>query len=294
MAVLAIVLFVLAASLAGVQPGFIGETRAATQDARRPHSDPLWTHIFQVIDKLNARPPKVPLVYLLGGSSAVDSTISDKSWAAQVRRLGHRRVRTYNFGSTTQTYAQDIIVVNHLPALPSIVLIGVNLGRYTAYAPHTYARAWPAGIPSAGGSSAQGRSVKVVLTNAQKTQYVRAWLKIRYPLFKQHFAGNTAQLELLIAMCQTRGLHPVLLELPLNLPMVRHALDKPRKRYRDSCRALAKKYGIPKIDFLSKVHLVSSDFADLFHLVEPGRVKWQLRLSKTVVSLLERYDMDSR
>ena len=294
MAVLAIVLFVLVASLAGVQPGFIGEARAATQDARRPHSDPLWTHIFQVIDKLNARPPKVPVVYLLGGSSAVDSTISDKSWAAQVRRLDHRRVRTYNFGSTTQTYAQDIIVVNHLPALPSIVLIGVNLGRYTAYAPHTYARAWPAGIPSAGGSSAQGRGVKVVLTNAQKTQYVRAWLKIRYPLFKQNFAGNTAQLELLIAMCQTRGLHPVLLELPLNLPMVRHALDKPRNMYRDSCRALAKKYGIPKLNFLRKVHLVSSDFADLFHLVEPGRVKWQLKLSKTVVSLLERYDMDSR
>jgi len=38
---------------------------------------------------------------------------------------------------------------------------------------------------------------------------------------------------------------------------------------------------------------VSSDFADLFHLVEPGRVKWQLRLSKTVVSLLARYGMES-
>jgi len=50
---------------------------------------------------------------------------------------------------------------------------------------------------------------------------------------------------------------------------------------------------IPKINFLKRTHLVSSDFADLFHLVEPGRVKWQLRLSKTVVSLLARYGMES-
>ena len=36
---------------------------------------------------------------------------------------------------------------------------------------------------------------------------------------------------------------------------------------------------------------MSGDFYDLFHMVEPGRVKWQLRLSKTVVSLLEHYGM---
>ena len=291
-AVVAVVLVVLAASLAGVLNSYTGEARAATQSARRPHSDALWTHIFQVIAKLNANPPKVPLVYLLGGSSAVDSTVSDQSWTTQVGRLVHRRVRAYNFGSTTQTYAQDVTIVNHLPTLPSIVLIGVNLGRYTGSVARAV-RAWPAGTRPADGSGGQARSVTVVLSDAQKRQYVRAWLRIRYPLFKQNFAGNAAQLELLVSICQARGLHPVLLELPLNLPIVRHAFDKPRVQYRDSCRALAKKYTIPKINFLKRTHLVSSDFADLFHLVEPGRVKWQLRLSKTVVSLLARYGMES-
>ena len=132
-----------------------------------------------------------------------------------------------------------------------------------------------------------------VLTDAEKRQFVRAWLQLRYPLFQQYFAGNVAKLGQLISTCQTLGLHPVLLELPLNLPIVGHAFDKPRARYRDSCRKLAKQYGIPKIDFLTRVHLVSGDFYDLFHLLEPGRVKWQLRLSKTVVSLLQRYDMAS-
>ena len=58
---------------------------------------------------------------------------------------------------------------------------------------------------------------------------MRWWLADRYPLFKENFAGNTAELEQLIVACQARGLHPVLLELPLNLPIVRHAFDKPRK-----------------------------------------------------------------
>ena len=58
---------------------------------------------------------------------------------------------------------------------------------------------------------------------------MRWWLADRYPFFKENFAGNAAELDQLIATCQTRGLHPVLLELPLNLPIVGHAFDKPRK-----------------------------------------------------------------
>jgi hypothetical protein len=85
----------------------------------------------------------------------------------------------------------------------------------------------------------------------------------------------------------------VLVEMPLNQPIIGHAFDAACKTYRDSCRALAKKYGIPNIDFVDKLHLVNGDFYDLFHLIEPGRVKWQLRLSKTVVSLLARYGMES-
>ena len=299
-----LVLAALATFLAGSLPGLhrliVGDARAAS---RRPAPPQDMAYIFKVIASLNAKPPTVPVVYLLGGSAARECTISDKSWKLQVHRVGRTRVRTVNFGSNGQTYAQDFVIVNKLPAVPSIVLIGVGLGRYMQLPSEG---ATPSGGQSttrlgprpdtrlAGPSYCQHHySANNMLTDAQKRAYVRWWLTQRYQIFKEYSKGNMADLGQLITMCQTRGLHPVLVELPINLPIVGHAFDKPRRAYRDNCRALAKKYGIPNIDFVRKTHLVSRDFADLFHLIQPGRVKWQLRLSKTVVSLLARYGMDS-
>jgi hypothetical protein len=296
------VALLLAVSLVGLQRAMIGDAQAAE---RKPSYSADWLHILQVIAAVDANPPKVPAVYLLGGSAARESTISDRSWTAQVRRLGGPRVRTYTLGSNGQSYAQDITIVSRLPAVRSIVLIGVGLGRYV---PRTAGAATQVGEQPAGGPGPRPGamrsvvgynqhhySVTHILTYAQKRSFVRWWRRYRYPLFKQDFAGNAAELEQLIVTCQKRSnLYPVLLEEPLNLQIVGHLLDKPRDQCRDSCRALAKKYGIPKIDFLSKVGLVSGDFYDMSHLVEPGRVKWQRQLSKTVISLLKRYDMDSR
>ena len=294
-ALLALALLV-AVSLVSLQLSLSAEARAAV---RRPTGSPDWKHIYQVIANLNHRLPKVPVVYLVGGSAARECTISDSSWAAEVRRIGGPRLRTVELGSNGQNYYQDIDIVHRLPSVPSIVLIGIGLGRYVPQPMRPATRgveqstAGPGERPGARTSSSSYQqhhySVRHILSDPKKRQFVRWWLADRYPAFKLNFAGNTAQLELLIQACQVRGLHPVLLEMPLNLPIVGRTLDRPRKMYTDSCRALAKKYGIPKIDFLKKVHLVSGDFFDMSHLVEPGRVKWQLRLSKTVVSLLKRY-----
>jgi hypothetical protein len=288
----------LAVSLVVLQrPSSVGASAAE----RRPSNAADWTHVFRVIRTLKRKPPKVPVIYLLGGSAARECTISDRAWAAEVRYIGGHRVRTFNLGSSGQTYAQSTTVVKLLPAVPSVVLIGVNLGRYM---PQPVILATRGGEPLTPGAPAAARRargyeqhqyhVAAILTDAQKRAMVPWWLTHRYPIFKDNFAGNVAELDQLIATCQARGLHPVLVEMPLNQPIIGHAFDEPRKTYRDSCRALAKKYGIPKIDFLDKVPLVSGDFYDLYHLVEPGRVKWQLRLSKTVVSLLARYGMDKR
>ena len=299
---LTIAAVLLAGGLAGLPLRPAGEAWAApSQGGAVFHHGDDWRHLWQVVAALKARPPKVPVVYLLGGSAARECTINDKSWTAEVRHLGGPRLRLYDLGTSSQSYAKDIAVVNDLPAVPSIVLIGVNLGRYTFK---------PSGTGSGGtaqqaGGLAPARdagaslktyfqhrfSVSHILTDAEKKAMVGAWLKERYPVFKARYAYNVGELDELIATCQTLGLHPVLLELPLNLQIIGHAFDKPRTRYRDSCRKLAKKHGIPKINFLAKAGLVSGDFADLAHLVEPGRVKWQLKLSKTVISLLDRYGM---
>ena len=38
---------------------------------------------------------------------------------------------------------------------------------------------------------------------------------------------------------------------------------------------------------------MSRDFLDIWHCVEPGRVKWQIRVSKMVVRMLDRYDIET-
>jgi hypothetical protein len=276
----------------GVQWQHIGRAHASTaQNGASPRSGDDWTHAQQVVVALKAKPPKVPVVYLLGGSAARECTISDASWAAQVKRLGGKSVRTYDIGSSDQTYAQDLSpLVAGMPDVTagSIVLIGINLGRYTSGPPK----------PATGSGEASTRayvqhhySIKHILTVAQKKAWVQHWLSARYPLFKKHFDYNATVLERLIRACQLKGLHPVLLELPRNEQIIGHAFDKPRAKYTANCRKLAKDYGIPYVDFVAKAHLVNGDFYDVNHLVEPGRVKWQKRLSQQVVKLLKQYSM---
>ena len=281
-----------AALLVGMQWLHIGRAHATTaQNGASARSGDDWAHAQQVVAALKAKPPKVPVVYLLGGSAARECTISDASWAAQVKRLGGKSVLTYDIGSSDQTYAQDISpLVAGMPDVKagSIVLIGLNLGRYTSGPPKP---ATASGAAAARTYVQHHYSVKHILTVAQKKAWVQHWLSARYPLFKKHFDYNATILERLVRACQLKGLHPVLLELPRNDQIIGHAFDKPRAKYVADCRKLAKDYAIPYVDFVAKAHLVNGDFYDVNHLVEPGRVKWQKRLSQQVVQLLKQYGM---
>ena len=62
-------------------------------------------------------------------------------------------------------------------------------------------------------------------------------------------------------------------------------------RFTTSCRALARKRGVPWVSFVSAARLPNADFYDLWHLVEPGRTVWQRLLSAKTVALLEEYGM---
>ena len=90
-----------------------------------------WQHCVQVVANLRAQHPKVPLVVLLGGSSARECTVLDDDWERQIERRSGYVVDAYNLGSKHRTYAQDLAFVKLLPAdVPTIVYIGVNLGRF--------------------------------------------------------------------------------------------------------------------------------------------------------------------
>lgn len=249
-----------------------------------------WAHVLQVVANLQARPSAKPLVCLLGGSAARESTIGDPSWAAQVKKLGGPSVAAYNLGSRNRTLAQDVKLIKAFPKTPGIVYIGINVGRFTA-PPSRPKLDLPMPRASLPPYSQHQYSKSMILSVAKKKALLRDWLTNRYPAFKKNYSSNLKTLGLLVDACQKKGLKPVLLELPRNTTIIGHQLDAPIARYRKTCQALAMKYDIPYVSFVAQAKLPNSSFYDLWHLVEPGRAVWQKLLSTETVALLEKYDM---
>jgi hypothetical protein len=249
-----------------------------------------WRHCVQVVANLRDKHPKVPLVVLLGGSSARECTVLDDDWERQIEKRSGYVVDAYNLGSKHRSYAQDLAFVKLLPkGVPTIVYIGVNLGRFclpTGSATVTLPRPrklerYPQHVYHA--DHIQGWSTK--------QYYVRYWLSARYPEFRAHYANELGVLQRVIQVCKQRHLRVALVDLPRDLPVIGSALDGPVSRYQQGCASLARRWSIPWLHFNQAAHFADRDFFDIFHLVEPGRVKYQSILSDKTIRLLKRYHM---
>jgi hypothetical protein len=261
------------------------------------HAGDDWRHMKLVLATLKASPPQVPAVYLLGGSAAREATVGDRSWTDQLSRLAGEKVRAFNLGTSGQSYDEALAIVDQLPTTPGIVLIGVNLGRYGQ--PPLADPSSPARLP--GGDPAPVSPAKLfdyvqhrfasydAGTQAKKQALLVDWLTRRYPAFKRRYAYNARKLEELIVACQQHGLHPVLVNLPIDRPFIGHALDVPCRRVTATSSAARDKFGIPSWDFVSAVGLVDSDYVDLWHVVHSGSVKYQARLSKNLAIVLHNF-----
>lgn len=252
------------------------------------------TRILKALGYMQAVPPDRPVVVLLGGSAARESTISDASWRDQIERKGGPETLPWNMGSRNRTMAQNVAIVEQLPpGARVIVYIGINLGSFTS-AQRSATVSLPAPLPTARPSLKQPHSYsyRKILSKAKKRALVKAWLKDRYPVFKRNFKTSAATLEKLIKTCQTRGYYPVLFELPRNTAVIGSSLNTPTRKYRDKCRALAAKYDIKWVSFVSAARLPNSSFYDLWHLVEPGRKVWQGLLSSRTVKILNSGVLD--
>jgi len=249
-----------------------------------------WQHCVQVVADLRAEHPTVPLVVLLGGSSARECTVQDSDWERQIKKRSGYVVDTYNLGSKHRSYAQDLAFVKLLPkGVPTIVYIGVNVGRFClppGAATITLPRPKPLGSYSQHVYHADN-----IQSRAEKEYYVRYWITARYPEFKTYYSSELAVLSKLIRTCKQRGLHVALVDLPRDLPVIGSALDAPVSLYHDGCSALAKRWGVPWLHFDGAAHFADRDFFDIFHLVEPGRVKYQSILSDKTIHLLKKYHM---
>ena len=254
-----------------------------------------WTRVLNALGYMQAVTPTQPVVVLLGGSAARESTISDASWRDEIVADGGPAVLAWNLGSRNRTMAQNVAIVRALPkGAEAIVYIGVNLGSFTS-AQKTATITLPSPLPTAEPDPQQPHQYSTatgVLSTARKKALVQGWLADRYPVFKRNFATSAGVLETLIKVCKTRGYKPVLFELPRDTAVIGSSLKTPTTRFRDKCRALAAKYQIPWVSQVSAARLPNADFYDLWHLVEPGRKVWQRLLSARTAALLEQYGYD--
>jgi hypothetical protein len=261
-----------------------------TLNARRIQSSD-WLLAMWKIAQLRAAPPEAPVVYLLGGSSARECTVSDAAWADEIASLGGPEVITVNLGSRNQTFGQDLQIVKNLPkSVPSIVLIGVNQGRYNLGQMDSRVTLPEATNPQPPGTQ-HHYSFKKIDSLATKKSLVGAWMKSAYPRFRARYAANFVALEQVVKKCKERGLHPVLVDLPRLTAVIGHAWDAPIGQYHKGCRTLTSMYQVPFYNFVQASGFVPKDFFDLVHLVEPGRPKFQEQLSTTTISLLKKYQM---
>jgi hypothetical protein len=271
----------------------VGAALAGPADAFKHGDD--WRHLDLALTYLGQITSQRPVVVLFGGSAARECTISDGSWRRQIVNLGGPRVRAFNLGASSQSYRQNIAMVQRLPDVPTLIVIGVNVGRYTSRPPEASASRADTSksvtLEQVDDYAQHRFRYPSKLSRAQKGALLTKWLRERYPIFRERFGYNAGQLEELVTACQDRGFKVVLLNLPLNLQVIGHRMDTPRTRYRRDCVALATDYGVPWVNFVAELDLVSRDFADNWHLVEPGRVKWQRRVSRTVVAWLKEYEI---
>ena len=232
-----------------------------------------------------------PVVILFGGSSARECTVSDAAWASQIRRRSGIDAVTYNAGSKHRTYSEDLELVKLLPRRgDTLVYIGVNLGRFClGVAPATVRL--PRARPLPQHRQQHVYSSDRILSASIKRSYVAYWMEYRYPNFTTHYEDELAVLERIVRTCKRRGLHVALVDLPRDLSAIGDAFEEPVGRYHESCARLAARYHIAWLAFCASCDFKDHDFFDIFHLVEPGRRKYQSVLSDKTIRLLDRYGM---
>ncbi len=109
-----------------------GAWTAVPLDRALRNPEDSFTYISWMVGKAKQHEPSAASLYLLGGSSARESIVGGDSLAAEIRKDGGPRVAAYDLGSINQNFAESLSVVDAAPDTPAWLLVGVNLGRFTA------------------------------------------------------------------------------------------------------------------------------------------------------------------
>ena len=238
-----------------------------------------WGHVEQVAGWLRYSPPRRGVVYLIGGSATRESVTSETNWEAQLGRLTGRPATTFVCATSCQTFVEDALIVKDLPRDRGTVLLSVGTSRFimlhkpASLPQHSVRRTPPPPWYQ------HHYDTRTSLPYKEKRRLVAAWVDVSYPVFLERYQDRLTELAAAINACQAQGLRVALLDMPLNLPVIRHDFDDALATYRKGCQDLADEQGIQYLDFGSSAGLTGTDFYDLQHLLPAGRAKWQRRLS---------------
>lgn len=106
-------------------------------------------------------------------------------------------------------------------------------------------------------------------------------------LYRKYADFNFAMLEETLKLAHERGFDVVLYDQPLNASAAGPDWNGVVPAYRKRARALAARYDVPYVHIEGHVTLRDDDFADLFHLLAPARLKWQPEMARELASTLD-------
>jgi hypothetical protein len=261
-----------------------------------------WRHGWEVVQLVQLAQPEGTPIFYLGDSTARESTVRDAVWTLQLRRLAAAAGRTtatrvFTLASHGQTFGMDGQFIAAMPPRGAhtprgIALIGVGLSRFIG--PPIDRRPAKVRPPSPGEPPVLHRWTQHLYTDraplslARKQELVPRWMRRRWAGFHRNLGANFVALDRLLALCRDRGLRPVLVDLPLDVRVVGHGLDKARAAYQAGCRRLARRYHAPYLSLQAPAPLPTTDYWDLMHLLPQGSRVWQSRFSRRLVKLLPK------
>ena len=143
-------------------------------------------------------------------------------------------------------------------------------GLSIPYATHYY----PPGVKGASASAKVG-TLPEVLANDQRNYAANA--DYDFELLRQ-----------IVLLARERGYTVVFYDQPLNVAAGGATWGGVLPAYRARAEALASQSGVPYLHLQAASGVKNADFADLYHLLDRGRVKWQPVLARAVARILSQ------
>ena len=115
----------------GVQHFFFDGGLTAVAESRlvrHEHDDQV--HVAYQVNRLNQDPPSGRVLYIFGGSGAMEAVTGERSLAAQIERRRGEPVTVVSLANHAQSLAQNLVLVDNLPEGEGTLLIGLAPMRF--------------------------------------------------------------------------------------------------------------------------------------------------------------------